>query len=284
MKTFGLMALVVILIIFLAAKHFLYSFSYDTTVLRFKNTKAWPLVKAVYKEDLITIEKILNKDASLVNFKEPEFGETLLMLCVQLDLKKSARLLLAKGADPNLADDYDGENAVIKSSGYGRDFDVNTGMLELLLDNGGDPNSEEVGVRREGNWTRNTPLQKAAGCSLEKVKLLLEAGADMNYKNEFNGSAINSALTRKNKASAKVIIYLLDQGIDIDQPVRITSDGKPMYIENELRYWNFPIDSEEHQLKKQIIKSLEEKGKYYANTPIPEKYYDRYSQEYLDQY
>lgn len=283
-KILAAMALVIIVVYSLMLNNSSTNYCESEFISRFKKTKGWDLAQAVCREDVARIKSILDDDKSLVNFQEPRYGTTVLMISVKEGLVTSAQILLTYGADPNLADTYDGTNAVIMASGFGKDYDTSVDMLSLLLGHGGDPNSIEVGPRREGNTTRYTPLQKAAGCCLDKVKLLIESGANVNLRTDFNGSALNSVLIRKDKESPKILAYLLNQGADTSQPIRITSDDREFYIENSLRYWDYPIDSEEHKIKMQIVDLLIKKGRSYSEAPIPSKYYSRYSQEYLNSY
>jgi ankyrin repeat protein len=152
------------------------------------------LAKAVAKQDSASMVEIVRRNPKAVQYQEKTFGTSLLHWAVRTGREISVRQLLLMGANPNLHDTYDGETPIIIAAGYGVDFDTSTAILRLLLKFGGDPNSVETGPRRDGNTSRNTALIKAAGCCMSKTKLLVEAGADINFVNEFHSSALESAM------------------------------------------------------------------------------------------
>ena len=153
------------------------------------------------------------------------------------------------------------------------------------MSNGANPNISEVGERRDGNTTRLTPLQKASSCCLNKVKLLVEAGANIDQVNEFNGGALSSVLYGSCEEQTKILRYLvIEKGADINLPILEIQGGKKLYIENGLRYWRFPIGSNDHKVKMEIVDYLKERGRDYHKAKIPNKYYSRYDEEYLSKY
>ena len=82
----------------------------------------------------------------------------------------AARLLLSRGADPNLAS-LDGETALVSavSGSYSRDKHV--AVLKLLLDAGADAS---------GMFSHKAVLRACQSGSVEELKLLLEHGASPN--------------------------------------------------------------------------------------------------------
>ena len=121
-----------------------------------------------------------------VDYKEEKFGGTLLMLAVLTNKYRSVKALLALGANPNTPDDTVrnfGRNAVIFASMHNW---ASADILRLLLENGGNPNSVECGVQEDGfgnfNPACNSALFYAVFASFEKVKILVEAGADVNLE------------------------------------------------------------------------------------------------------
>ncbi|WPV63906.1 ankyrin repeat domain-containing protein [Chitinophaga sp. LS1] len=156
----------------------------------FKDTPSWELARAVKREDTPAIRSIASGNKMLIDYQEPVYGKTLLMLAVTNHDYLSATALLNVGADPNKHDSYDGASSMIKAAAIVNDQGDNTRFLKLLLSHGGNPNDEETGPRQEGNTTRMTPLLAACfdlidfGSPIEKVKLLVKTGADVNHKNE----------------------------------------------------------------------------------------------------
>jgi len=259
----------------------------------FQATPAWSLAKAVWDEDLIQIQKLVKQKGNEVNYQEPKYGKTLLMLTILNEQYKSCEKLLELGADPNKHDRYDGSSAIIDAAAINGTSDDNTAFLNLLLKNGANPNDIEVGKRRNDNLGRATPLIKA--CSsinkivspLARVKILVEAGADINYIGEYYQSPLSCALLAEN---FDIIVYFLQRDINCKIPI-FTRNEKIFYIQDVLREEVLPLDSKEYQQKLEIVKLLKQKGIDYKIVPIPDfiikrvkKIYSKNWEDYLSKY
>lgn len=143
-----------------------------------------------------------------------------------------------------------------------------------------------------------TPLLEACRSSnrgtspIEKVKLLVDAGADINYKNEYNQFVLKEALVQNNY---DVAWYLLNKGAayayEFFDREKFNKGGGKLYIANVLREDLLPLDSKEYEYKMKIVNFLKEKGIDYRNLPIPEyvvkeakKVYPKNWREYLEKY
>jgi uncharacterized protein len=253
----------------------------------FQGTQAWELAKAVWDEDVAAIKRIITETEVGVDFQEPRFGNTLLMLAVQNQQYTSAKALLELGADPNKPDNYDGSSAIIDAVGTNSFFGDDTKYIKLLLKYGADPNSEEVGERRPGSTVRSTPLLEASGRSLEKVRILVEAGANINYSNEFGVTPLSRAYLLGNY---EIVLFLLKQGADYKTPI-IEREGKKLFLADMLREKMYAIDSKEHKQKMAVVAFLEQKGVEYRKLPITafvveraKQKYPKAWQHYLDNY
>lgn len=170
--------------------------------------------------------------------------------------------------------------------------------LSILLARGANPNDKEIGPRREGNSTRQTPLLVACSDAisfkspLDKVKTLVEAGADVNYVNEFNNFPLLQALVQEHY---DVVLYLLEKGADFNKILidrsKFNAKGKKIYIGDYLREKLLPLDTKEYKQKMAIVEFLRKKGIEYKNIPIPdsikEAIKERYPEnwkEYLEKY
>lgn len=241
----------------------------------FKDGPAWELAKAVQSEDTIKIKKIISEHTVSVDYQEPKFGETLLLWAVWANHYKSSKVLLECGADPNLQDNSNGNSAFI----YAADkFETST-YLKLLLAYKGDVNAV---TKNDSTNILCTPLITAAYHRLESVKLLIDAGADINYTAKNFKCALGSAFTFK---KVDIVSYLLiDKKADYKRSFGKTIDGKDIIITDMLRHWVFPLNSDSYRKKMEIVAYLKKQGVDYTKAPIPEHYLKNYPKEFLDKY
>ena len=258
----------------------------------FQGTPAWELAKAVQDEDKKKIDQIVSKDPELLNYQEPVYGGTLLMLTIWNQQMKPFKILLEHKADMSIHDTYDGSSALIdacSSKLYDDKF------AEMLIEKGANVNDVQA-VENEGE-TR-TPLMLAAReGNLGLVKLLVSKGADINYRNKNGGAALDECIILK---YYDVALFLLQNGADYTQPIfYIPSDNPdhnpaentPVYLIDELRADVFDLGSEKYKYKMQIVDFLKSKGVDYRATPIPEEIkteiqyrYPHSWEEYLKKY
>lgn len=265
----------------------------------FQDTPAWELAKVVQDEDEKKINEIVSKDPKLINYQEPKFGNTLLMLTIMNQQIKPFRYLLEKKADVNIHNTFDGTSPIIEAVRL-RDYDID--YAEILIKNGANVNDIEIGERKKGNSTRKTSLISAVGSGkIEFLELLVKNGVEINYQNEFGQSAFSKAIQL---TEYKISYYLLENGADYKRPIFYRPDysipvekqdpndkGKPMYLVDVLREAFLDFDTDEYKYKMQIVDFLKSKGIDYRATPIPDyikkkaqEEYPKNWREYLDKY
>ena len=253
----------------------------DKTKLRgwdyrlFQDTPAWELAKAVQDGRICKIKSILQEDSTLINYQEPRFGETLLMLAIWNNDYKSFITLLESNADVNIYDKYDGTSAIILTCEY----NLGVKYVRKLLEYGANPNDIEVGERREGNNTRYTPLRGAAeNGDLESVKLLLDVGANVNFYDEWGTCALGEALILEH---FKVVLLLLEYGANFTLPIGKYANDSLMYPIEVMRRDLFPLDSEKHRDKMAVVKFIKEHYNidYFAQ-PIEDYILERIKKQY----
>jgi hypothetical protein len=252
----------------------------------FQKTPAWELAKAVDDGDINKIKQEVNKNRSLLNFREPRFGQPLLKMAVMNENFKSVEILAELGADPNLQDNYDGSSPLMEAAQIGGGGLNHTGSdpryLIFLIRHGGNVNAEENGARKQGNAVRHTPLLIACyEGNFDYVKILVNAGANVNYTNEFAENSLNAAFVGRNP---DIVTYLLEKGADYKQPMFTNAKGQQEYISDELRLWCFDLNSEEYKKKMQIVDFLNNHGIDYRKSEIPAGFFKQYNKEYLEKY
>lgn len=236
----------------------------------FQNTVAWELAKAVEDEDIPKIKEEITKKKVNINFQEPRFGSTLLMLTIRNSQYQTTKTLLEIGANPNISDLYRGESAVISAA-----INDDPKYLELILKYKGNPNALEKVVTKEGDRARSTALNAAINLldpnSFIKVKLLVETGADINYSNEgpevYTKSPLADAITAR---KMDVVLYLLEKGADYKRVMYTRIDNEQIFILEALRQCLIELNSEQYKHKLGVINFLKEKGLDYNKEPIPD--------------
>lgn len=251
----------------------------------FQDTPAWVLAKAVEAGDVKKIKgEVFQKKVS-VDYPESRFGKTLLMLAITNSQYDSAKTLLELGANPNLHDTFKGETPVIVAA----DND-DPKFLRLLLDYKGDPNSIEnvfSGPKKRINSGRNSALTTAIVPSvmgkknLEKVKILVEAGADIHYtKKGIIQTAIGQALMSE---QMDVALYLIEKGADYTKPITPTViEGEDVSVLYLLRCSIIDLDSEQYKKKMELVTFLKSKGLDYDKEPIDDADIERMKNMYPD--
>jgi len=254
----------------------------------FQNTPAWELAKAVDDEDTIKIREILNNKKVDIDFREPKFGSTLLMLSIINSQYESVKTLLQMGADPNVPDAYRETSSVIFAA---KNNDPK--FLQLILKYKGNPSAVEIAPFKKGDQVRQTALLAAINLldpnSLEKVKLLVESGANINYHNlGHTESPLSDAITAR---KMDVILYLLQKGADYNLMMYEMVDGHKVYILEALRKCIIDLESEQYKNKLKVIQFLKGKGLDYSKEPIPEyilrdikKKYPKDWEDYIKKY
>lgn len=248
------------------------------SIMIFKDTPAWDLAKAVDKENLSKIKRIIEKDSTLLDYQEPRYGMTVLMRAIATEKYNSTKALLQLGANPN-SKAYSGLTVLsyaVSFSWYDRRANQNPRFVKLLLEYGADPNVpyptrtvEAVGYTIQ-YWY--SPLMDATG--IEKAKLLVEYGADINYKTELHETAAIVALRMGSIFGRDEVAYYLivEKKAKITDPYffySLTSDtiewSKPLYpVDLLVENWYFDIGTEQHRRKMAIVDEFKRQGIDYA--------------------
>jgi ankyrin repeat protein len=193
--------------------------------------------------DDATVTRLLADDPGSVSAKAPPYGgDALVYLCLSKYLARddgsrgelfvrAARALLDAGADPNTGFRTSGVHAAFESALYGAaGVAHHPGLTRLLLERGADPNDEEVPYHAPEVWD-NRALEELIACGRltrdslitmlirkadchdgDGMRLLLDAGADVNGMSMWGKTVLHQALLSDNALS--IIEQLLDRGAD----------------------------------------------------------------------
>jgi hypothetical protein len=238
----------------------------------FKKTIAWDLVQAVDENDISEIKSILNQNPKLVNFQDPIFGTTVLMWAVSSEKYDAAKALLDNGANPNIISKIR-TTALFEAISFAwNDTKANDDpkFVKLLLDYKADPNINYCSPKIEGQTDPiecgTSPLMHSVSRGFEKVKLLANAGAEIDYKTKSGNTASYQALLMEDVNSAHFLI--VEKKAKITEPVYSFSFNdadtidvsKPHYPVDLLLDWTFEINSSDYQKKKEIIATFKNQG------------------------
>lgn len=243
----------------------------------FKNTPVWELALVVDRQRVSKIKKIIAQAPELANYKDPVYGTTLLMRSISMNKFKSAKALLESGANPNIVSTT-GTNALFRAvahSWFDRRVDKNPRFVVLLLKYGADPNvnycAPEVALKTSPIECGTSPLIHAVSRSFEKVRVLVEGGAKVNYNTKSGMTAAIRALLMEDVDSAYYLIvkkeasvsepfYFYTHGND-----RVIQYDKPHYPIDLLHKWVYELNSKKYEKKMAIVEVFRRQGQNYFN-------------------
>ncbi len=242
----------------------------------FENTPAWELVTAVDREDLSAIERILKTDTFLINYQEPTYGTTALIRAIGTEKYNSVKKILDSGANPNIVTRI-GSTALFEAISYSwsdTKANENPKFVKLLLDYGANPNITYCSSVIEGQTDPiecgTSPLMHSISRGFDKMKLLVEAGADINYKTKLGRTASIEALLMSDVNAAYYLI--VEKKADVSAPFyyySLTNDtiiekDKPRYPVDLLLGWVYEVGSDKFKKKMQIVQEFKKQGIDYS--------------------
>lgn len=249
----------------------------------FYDTPAWELMKAIKSNNINKIKSLLDENRSLVNVSSPKFDATPIFWSIRAERYEATKLLLEYGANPNYQSKIIGSNPMFTAISHSWDdneANEDPKFVKLLLAYGADPNSvyctpKEIGTSNSIECGTSA-LSYAVTRGFDKVKLLVESGANINYKPPSGETAAIVALTME---KIDIAYYLIvEQNASIVDPYYFYSfdDDKlelndPRYPVDLLRYWVLDLDSNEYKVKMEIVKEFKRQGIDYSKTKPEER-------------
>ena len=162
---------------------------------------------AASKGNFSEVQELLGRGAD-INNASSRLG-TPISAAAMANQTEMVRLLLDKGADPNI---HDGRNALQQAA-----YEGSLEIVLLLLKNGAiiHPDPQHLNYLSQRPHRRSSDALQAAslGGSEDIVKLLLERGAMIHAKTPENGSALYFAAVEGHKT---IVELLIDHGADVN--------------------------------------------------------------------
>jgi len=134
---------------------------------------------------------------------------------------------------------------------------------------------------REGAYPRNviSVLSQNVDDQLEKLKLLVKAGASLEYDKNDNANFLNAAVLSQNY---KLVWYLLNEGIDYQKPIFTNASGIDQSLEYCMKRQLIDLESEEYKYKLKVIDFLERHGVDYRGVVPSKKTIEMAKRQYPD--
>lgn len=260
----------------------------------FKDTPVWELAKALERSNLRKAKEMLSDNGVLVDYQDPEFGTTLLMRAISTENYKGVEFLLQNGSNPNIISKT-GSTALFRAVSHSwKDVTANEDpkFVKILLENGADPNIPYCATEAEGTISPiecgTSPLMHSATRGLEKAKLLVDAGAEIDYKTKLGTTAAIEALMMKKVDVAHYLI--VEEKARVDKPYYFyylndrskINYEKPHLPISLLENWLFELGSTEHKLKMEIVGEFKRQGQDYWSMEKHPKTVERIKKLYPD--
>ncbi len=200
----------------------------------FKDDKVAALIKAAVAGDEKKVALLASQGVNINMMAEN--GATPLMWALNSRNHKSVEALLKAGADPNLLSDKIGMSPM-NFVPMGDDVE----LLRLLLKYGGNPNHPGQGRIEE------LPLSQAAHFGrIENIRLLLDAGAEINSHDQFNESAASSSVDLGN---FETTAFLIEHGFNYNL----------VYLARSVKIRQVPPNSDAQRWKDKVLQMLKER-------------------------
>jgi len=221
----------------------------------FKDSKSWPLAKAVANDDKSKIQQILSKKEVNINFREPYFGQTLLHLAIKNDKLLSTSILLENHANVNILNsDREAAIHVVTQDVKGRNNSYE--ILKLLIKNGANVNDTCINPNINDTIGFYTPLMGAVD-DLKCAKLLLENGANPYIKTGTTYLVWLNALLFESSDNIFVAEYMIVQKkMPIPNPITYNVNKEPIAIFSLLNHLKFSNDPDKEKVRIRILDYL----------------------------
>jgi len=195
------------------------------------------LLQAAEAGDLAAVQTALQKGAD-VDARDAGFGRTALMTASMRSRIPVMQALLTAGAQINLQATLGETALILAASGRGGE------SIKLLLANGADPNIADRDQKTPLMWMVDTQFHQGVDTS-ESIKPLVQAGAKINARDEHGQTVLMWAVKGLNSFDVRptVLAKLVENGADvnaIDPRGETAMFGLVRYIDDQLELDNGP--------------------------------------------
>jgi len=245
----------------------------------FQKTPIWTLAKAVKDNDTLTLAELLSRRDMDVNYREGVHGMTLLSFALDNGRKAAFRILLERGADPDLQCRRNGSRPVEEAANR---TDDDTYYLELLLKYRASLELPFGFYQDDGTWFQLPLLQYAMSVNRRRTtRLLLDQGVDVTGVDGNGKTTLAVAIDRR---LFDVALELLNRGAEYRSPASGRGDQAwDNLTPVEMLRWDlYQLGSPEHESKMAVVRWLRERGVDYDTVPIPSVTRMRIYEDYPD--
>jgi hypothetical protein len=236
----------------------------------FRDTEAYALAKAIEKNDVIQIEKIVKEKPELLEVTNPITGSNALNLALILENYDAFKKLLELGANPNFINPYTQRSILINACNFywkPKPYSIDLCYIKLLLEKGADPNYavEKDFINEKGHYQMATSaIHEASGLDLEMLKLLIKYGANPYKKLEQDQATPFIFSLRGFKNKFKIANYFIDS-LSVNPQKFVINDKKGAwsiqdYVINEFLKTKLKGDMDEIEKLKQKYPGIEEEN------------------------
>ncbi|WP_159780374.1 ankyrin repeat domain-containing protein [Flavobacterium sp. 9AF] len=237
----------------------------------FKNTPLSEFAEAVKKNDTFLIREIIENKKVDVNYNEPNYGLSLLVLSIANDKAEAFKSLIRYGANVNAVCGIDFKTTPLLTAILFSE-NCNTFYVEHLLKNGSNVNYVlNDGLFSEDKYDQETPLFESVGKLSDKglfcdkiSQILIENGANLNQKKYIDPfkekkSIIDICLIHKNLF---LLYYLFKEDlVEVPKEIELeTIDGIEKislieYLKSE--EFDFPYSPDFKNKRDELVKLIE---------------------------
>lgn len=260
------------IILFIASLFLISCVQENRNVGFFQKTKAYNLAKAVEREDLEEIEKLLSKNPELLNVTNPISGSNVLSLSLIIENYSSFKKLLELGANPNFINPISKRSLLIDACKFyskPEPYTIDLKFIKLLLEQKANVNYavENDFTDQKGHYhIATSPLMEASKIDLEMVKMLMNYGADPYKKLHQNLSTPFSSSLNGFKNKFEIINYYIDSlKVNVNAPLYIGKKDTLFIQEYIKKYFSYKIGTEGYRNTEALLKKLQQKGIKFEN-------------------